>query len=445
MKSGTGSTLRGKTPQEIADTVVPKTKEEAIALADAHNLLLIDVATGLPYIASEPDTLKSITPNGIDAMDFSPEAVSRMKEMVVEALSGNPNFYEAVQRFGMPPVMITKPGERLLDGSYAISGVEGFPAITIDSTVRENALVRGFPNGMYPDEPFIKGTTDFLAEPTSEGFFIHEWAHFLNRLAMDVHPDEEMKALARFWWADTWDLDEYLPRIAKLLRRFIKPEDRVSERYSYAQKFGKAAKSHKSVDFTGYPHVKTQYGQSMPAETFAEAVTAVLSNNVDEKKMVSPELRKDVLDILGFTPSVKEVEKAGSSEGRREGFASKKVRKALGARLIDKSDPFTPLSGSDWLKDATDEEIADAVVPTSLEDAVALTIMNAAYGADPSQYPAETARITHLMQNHIFTAFGVDNTGKPILDGNGDAIFKFDIPLDFSPEGIEKQKRCSNE
>ena len=438
MKSGTGSTLRGKTPQEIADTVVPKTKAEAIALADAHNALLTDPG-GKPFIASEPDTLKSITPNGINAMDFSPEAVSRMKEMVVEALSGNPNFYEAVQRYGMPPVMITKPGERL-DGSYAISGVEGFPAITIDSTIRETALVRGFPNGMYPDEPFIKGTTDFLSEPTSEGFFIHEWAHFLNRLALDVHPDEEMKALARFWWNDTWDLDEYLPKVTKLLRRFIKPEDRVSERYSYAQKFGQAVKSHKSVDFTGYPHVKTQYGQSMPAEAFAEAVTAVLSNNVDEKKMVSPELRKDVLDILGFTPSVKEVEKAGSSEGRSEGFASKKVKKALGTRIIDKSDPFTPLTGSDWLKDATDEEVADAVVPTSLDDAVALTIMNAAYGADPSQYPAEVARITNLIESHILTAFGVDSTGKPIVDGNGDALFKFDIPLDFSPEGIEKTK-----
>ena len=438
MKSGTGSTLRGKTPQEIADTVVPKTKAEAIALADAHNALLTDPG-GKPFIASEPDTLKSITPNGIDAMDFSPEAVSRMKEMVVEALSNNPNFYEAVQRYGMPPVMITKPGERL-DGSYAISGVEGFPAITIDSTIRETALVRGFPNGMYPDEPFIKGTTDFLSEPTSEGFFIHEWAHFLNRLVLDVHPDEEMKALARFWWNDTWDLDEYLPKVTKLLRRFIKPEDRVSERYSYAQKFGQAVKSHKSVDFTGYPHVKTQYGQSMPAEAFAEAVTAVLSNNVDEKKMVSPELRKDVLDILGFTPSVKEVEKAGSSEGRSEGFASKKVKKALGTRIIDKSDPFTPLTGSDWLKDATDEEVADAVVPTSLDDAVALTIMNAAYGADPSQYPAEVARITNLIESHILTAFGVDSTGKPIVDGNGDALFKFDIPLDFSPEGIEKTK-----
>ena len=57
------------------------------------------------------------------------------------------------------------------------------------------------------------------------------------------------------------DASKTLPKITKLLRRFIKPEDRVSERYSYAQKFGKAAKGHKSVNFTGYPHVKTQYGQ----------------------------------------------------------------------------------------------------------------------------------------------------------------------------------------
>ncbi len=432
LTSSTGTTLRGKTPQEIADIVVPKTRADAIALADAHNALLTDPG-GVRYTASEPDTLKSITPKGIDGMDFSPEAVSRMKEMVVEALSNHPNFYEAVQRYGMPAVIITKPGERL-DGAYAIAGVEGFPAITIDSTIREMALVNGFPNGMYPDEPFIKGTETFLSEPTSEGFFIHEWAHSLNRLALDVYPDEEIKDLARFWWGETWELDEYLPKITKLLRRFGKPKTRVDARYIGAEKFGKAAKNNKSVDFTGYPHVKTQYGQSMPAEAFAEAVTAVLSSNINEKEMVSPELRKDVLDILGFSPSVKEVDRAGSSEGRSAGFASKTTQRAMGTRLITKSDPFTPLNGPDWLKDATDEEIAEAVVPTGKEDAIALTIMNAAYGQDPYSFPEEWSVLEQLMEHNLFSVPGYDSTGKQITG------YQFDIPIDFSPEGRQKAK-----
>lgn len=438
LKSSTGSTLRGKTPQEIADIVVPKTKAEAIALADAHSSLLTDPG-GVPYIASEPEVLQQIVPKGIDAMDFSPEAVSRMKEMVVEALSNHPNFYEAVQRFGMPPVLITKPGERL-DGAYAIAGVEGFPAITIDSTVREMALVNGFPNGMYKDEPFLFGTRTFLSDATSEGFFIHEWGHFLNRLVLDIHPDEEMKALARFWWNETWDLDEYLPKIGKLLRRFVKPETRVDARYLGAQKFGKAAKNHKSVDFTGYPHVKTQYGQSMPAEAFAEAITAVLSNNIDDKEMVSPELRKDVLDILGFSPSVKEVDKAGNSEGRGSGFASKTVTRGPdGTRIIDTSDPFTPLSGSDWLKDATDDEVADAVTPTGIDDAIALTIMNTSYGDDPANYPAEEAKVRQIMTDHIFKFYGRDSNGQIVTDANGKPI-SFTVPYDFSPQGRQTVK-----
>ena len=439
LKSGTGNTLRDKTPQEIADIVVPKTKEEAIALADAHIGLLIDLATGLPYTASEPDTLKLITRKGIDGMDFSPEAVSRMKEMVVEALSNNPNFYEAVQRYGMPPVMITKPGERL-DGAYAIAGVEGFPAITIDSTVREKALVDGFPNGMYQEDIFIDGTSEFLVNPTSDGMFIHEWGHFLNRLAYDVHPDEEMRDLARFWWNDTWDLDEYLPKIGKLLRRFAKPETRVDARYLGAQRFGKTAKKNKSVDFTGYPHVKTQYGQLEPSEAFAEAVTAVLSRDVDEKEMVSPELRKDVLDIIGFSPSAKEVDRAGSSEGRSAGFASKTVTRGLGVRIINKSDPFTPLNGSDWLKDATDEEIAEAVVPTNMDDSIALTVMNTAYGADPANFPAEATVIAELAERLLFKAECTDSTGALIRDANGNAAFVFDVPIDFTPAGRQKAK-----
>jgi hypothetical protein len=439
LKSGTGNTLRGKTPQEIADIAVPKTKEEAIALADAHIGLLIDLATGLPYTASEPDTLKLITRKGIDGMDFSPEAVSRMKEMVVEALSNNPNFYEAVQRFGMPPVMITKPGERL-DAAYAIAGVEGFPAITIDSTIREKALIDGFPNGMYQEDIFIEGTSEFLVNPTSDGMFIHEWGHFLNRLAYDAHQDEEMRDLARFWWNETWDLDEYLPKIGKLLRRFAKPETRVDARYFGAQRFGKTAKNNKSVDFTGYPHMKTQYGQLQPAEAFAEAIAAVLSSDVNDKELVSPELRKDVLDIIGFSPSAKEVDKAGSSEGRSAGFASKTVTKGLGTRIIDKSDPFTPLSGPDWLKDATDEEIAEAVVPTSMDDAIALTVMNTAYGADPANFPTEATVIAELTERLLFKAECTDSTGALIRDANGNASAVFDIPIDFTPEGRQKAK-----
>ena len=432
LKSSTGSTLRNKTPQEIADIVVPKTKAEAIALADAHNALLTDPG-GVRYTASEPDTLKIITPKGIDAMDFSPEAVSRMKEMVVEALSNNPEFHEAVQRFGMPPIMMTKSDERL-DGAYAIAGVEGFPAITIDSTMREQALAKGWwPNGIYEDEPFIKGTEGFSTSPTSEGFFIHEWAHYLNRLALDVHPDEEMRELARFWWNDTWYLNKYLPRFGRLLRGLGKPKTRIDARYRGADKFGQAVRGHQSVDFTGYPHVKTQYGQSQPAEAFAEAVAAVLSKDVDDKGLVSPEMRKDVLDMLGFSPSVKEIDRAGSSEGRSQGFASKTVtRDSNGVRVIDKSEPFTPLSGSNWLQDATDDEIADAVVPMNMQDAIALTTMNTTYGADPAMYPAEVAKMAQLTEGLIFKT--------NVVDSQGQSIMEIDVPFDFSPAGRQKAK-----
>jgi hypothetical protein len=431
LKSSTGSTLRNKTPQEIADIVVPKTKADAIALSDAHSALLTDPG-GVPYLASEPEVLQQITPKGIDAMDFSPEAVSRMKEMVVEALSNNPDFYEAVQRYGMPPILITKPGERL-DGAYAIAGVEGFPAISIDSAMREKALLNGFANGMYKDEPFIRGTREFMVGATSDSFLIHEWGHTFNRLALDVHTDDEMKALARFWWGDTWELDEHLPKITKLLRKFVKPETRVDARYIGAQKFGKASKNHKSVDFAGYPHVKTQYGQSMPAEAFAEAVTAVLSKDVDDKELVSPEMRKDVLDMLGFSPSAKEIDRAGSSEGRSQGFASKTVtRDSNGVRVIDKSEPFTPISGSNWLQDATDEEIADAVVPMNMQDAIALTTMNITYGADPAMYPAEVATMAQLTEGLMFKT--------NVVDSQGQSIMEIDVPIDFSPAGRQKAK-----
>ena len=438
LASTTGTAMRGMTPQQIADLVVPNTPEQARDLAIEHNEMLFDY-DGNPYVGVSYSKLRELLPNGLKDIDFSPQAVEQMKALVVEALVNNPDFYEVVQRYGMPPVMVTR-SDVGLDGSFGVSGVEGFPALIFSSEELQKALVNGVGNGMYEEDPRLRNTDRFLADPSVSGLFIHEWAHFLNRLAKDQHPDDETRALAQFWWSDTWEMDAYLPRMAKLLRRFVKAETRADARFMGAQKFGAAVASGKRVNFTrGYPHVMGQYGQSMPAEAFAEAVTAILSRNVNDRELVSPEMRRDVLDILDLAPTVRETQRAGMAS-RTGGSTPKTVtRGPNGVRIIDPNDPFTPLSGADWLKDATDAEIAEAVVPMNADDAMAMVLMNIAYGTDPSNFPREALVVRQLMDGLLFNVPLVDAQGNNILDQNGNPI-THPVPYDFSPQGRQKAK-----
>lgn len=438
LASTTGTAMRGMTPQQIADLVVPNTPEQARDLAIEHNEMLFDYDDN-PYVGVSYSNLRDLLPNGLKDIDFSPQAVEQMKALVVEALVNNPDFYEIVQRYGMPPVMVTR-SDVGLDGSFGVSGVEGFPALIFSSEELQKALVNGVGNGMYEKDPRLRNTDRFLADPSVSGLFIHEWAHFLNRLAKDRHPDEETRALAQFWWSDTWEMDAYLPRMAKLLRRFVKAETRADARFMGAQKFGAAVASGKRVNFArGYPHVMGQYGQSMPAEAFAEAVTAILSRNVNDREIVSPEMRRDVLDILDLAPTVRETQRAGMAS-RTGGSGPKTVtRGPNGVRIIDPNDPFTPLSGADWLRDATDAEIAEAVVPMNADDAMAMVLMNIAYGADPSNFPREALIVRQLMEGLLFNVPLEDIQGQPLLDQNGQPIFH-SVPYDFSPQGRQKAK-----
>ena len=427
--TSTGNSLGGKSAADIADIVVPKTLNEALALIDDHQKLLAlddekDVDTA---------NLRYAFRGGVDSLDFSPEAQEMLRGLVTDALINNPLFKDVVQRHGFPPLLMTKRGVEWPDGddTFAISMIEGFPAIIINADVYNDKLARNKVSSMYPEMGALQNTERFLVSDRVDATLVHEWAHFLNRSALANHPDPEMRALASFWWSESWDIDPQLKGLAKVLSAMgIQAEDKFSQRVIGARKFAKKVNDRKSEKWNGYPHVLSQYGQMMPAEAFAEGVAAILVDDVNLRDMVSPQMRDDIFDIMGkprrYTRDI-----ASGIDENRAGLASLSVQRNVDGdrEIVMPGDPgfaFSPFSGRDWLKDATNEEIADAIVPRSHMDAINLTIMNMFYGQDMGRIGG-VQNLVVLMQNVNTQLFGDRANGTY-------------VPIDFSPKGIERSR-----
>ena len=427
----TGNSMKGLTPAEMAERIVPATLEEAVAqISDHQRMLALDGESPDANI----DALKVVIPDGVDDLDFSPEAVKEMREVVTKALAENRMFREVAERHGFPPVLATKRGAKWVDGeeTYAVSMIEGFPSIIVNRDVRNQTLLNGIaPNGVYEDEGMLEGTDRFLVSPTEDSMIAHEWGHYINRLAASIHPDEDVRALAAFWFSDTWDHDAGLTGPWKVLDKLgiNVGEDKVSQRIIGARRFANKVKNSKSEKWTGYPHVLSQYGQSMPAETFAEGVSAILVGDESSRALVSPNLRDDIFDIIG-KPESYQRDIAGGIDESRGGLASSSMpRDIFGGIIVPQSasDPDaskTPLGGRDWLKDATNEEIADSLAVRSIDDFVALTLMNMMYGKDPSS----VGQYRQPLEDAIAQSFFPELRGDP-----GHFI-------DFSPQGIDRTR-----
>ena len=430
-RSTTGSSMRGLTPAEMAERIVPSTLEEAlVSMADHQKMMALDDNS----IDVDPGALKTVIPKGIDDLDFSPEAVKEMREVVTQALANNRMFREVAERHGFPPVLATKRDAEWVDGdeTYAVSMIEGFPSIIVNREVRNTLLGKeGAPNEMYPGEGALKGTDRFLVSSTEDAMMAHEWGHYINRLALASHPDPEVRALAAFWFSDTWDHDAELTGVWKALDKMgvNVGADKVSQRILGARKFGDKVKNNKSERWTGYPHAMSQYGQTMPAETFAEGVAAILVDDENLRDMVSPALRDDIFDIIG-KPEVYERDIANGVKASRAGLASFSIpRDNNGDILIPNTATSpgadkTPLGGRDWLKDATNDEIADTLSPRSIDDFVSLTLMNMVYGKDPSGLSTYTGQLVNAIVNSFFP----ETRGAP-----GHFI-------DFTPQGVDRTR-----
>lgn len=426
----TGSSMRGLTPAEMAKIIVPSNMAEAMLSLEEHQALLAfddDKSVNV-------DALKRMITGGVDALDFSPETIEEMRQAVTGALANNRLFRDAVERHGFPPVLVSKRGAKWNDGddTFAVSMIEGFPAMVVNQDVRQAFLAGDFANFVDPNFGSLRNTEQFLVSNREDAMFAHEWGHYINRQAITNHPDPEVRRLATFWFSETWEHDAGLTGVWDTLAKLGVDvgKDKFSSRLIGAKRFGKRVADGKKQRWNGYPHAMSQYGQTMPAEAFAEGVTAILIDDVNLRDKVSPALRDDIFDIIG-KPYAFERDIAGGVDESRAGLASVSIpRDIVGDRAVpsifSNDADRTPIGGRNYLENATNDEIADILAVRSANDAFNLFLMNLGYGKDISSLTAnDIAMLNQIFMEHFL---GIGNANGSYFP-------------DFSPAGVDRVRR----
>ena len=332
--------------------------------------------------------------------DFSPEMVEAARAVVEKALTTQPMMLEHANIFGMPPVLVS------LNEKADTMGIHmgGFANIIVLNPIQFSS-----PEGEEQESmkwkaigTRLKGTEWFLAangKSDSISVFTHEYGHYINDVAAQIHPDRESRYLAGWYNRGNWE--EVNPggikgfRYRRAHKKFKKENpdfvsDTADKRWLQSRELEKAIKRGELLDWdNGPPHVLSEYGQSSPVEMFAEGYQAFVSGDTEMEARVSPTLRKDMEMILGRAPRPTDSrtiaiysvpDSAPQALERRVGFASLSItRDSNGTRDMAKAmngEDNSPLDGANWLEKATIKEIAQALVPRSREDAVNLIIQN---------------------------------------------------------------------
>jgi hypothetical protein len=402
-KRATGSALLGLTPEEIAERVVPRSWEDARDLVEEH---WYQLATPEQMKLSQDEVrniidkaMKEIFENdaGWDNIDFHPDQVATLEAKLIDTFYNNPDYYEAVQRLGMPPVFFTSDKAKKVwpKGTLAAAMGDHFPMIAINPVEFERERLKGPRGNKRPlmaslfGGVGILGTKDMVVDPSYESTLVHEWGHYVNKLAAYIHPDEEVRKIGQAYFQMSYGDLTFL-------------EDNDSAIFRYADDIMNAQLGGDVLD-PEVPFILTHYGQTTPAETFAEGIAAMLSGDKRKRDLVSPGLQKDIRKILGLP---EEEDSLDVIRAERRGLASH----SSSARVISRNrrgtrefrGEWSPLNGSDWLKDATVEEIAEAVIPTSEDDAITMMAQLLCYGqipADANEVRAMKAMAKDLLRS----------------------------------------------
>jgi hypothetical protein len=363
-----------------------------------------------------------------EVFDFSPEKVEAARAMIEKALTTQPKMLEHANIFGMPPVFVS------LNEKADTMGIHmgGFANIIILNPIQFSSPVEDSEEQREKWKAIgtrLKGTEWFLAangKSDSISVFTHEYGHYLNDIAAQIHPDRESRYLAGWYMRGNWE--EVNPggikgfRYRRAHRKFKKENpdfvsDTADKRWLQSPQLEKAIKRGDLLDWdNGPPHVLSEYGQSSPVEMFAEGYQAFVSGDPEMEARVSPTLRSDIEMIVGRAPrptnsrtiSIYSVPDAVPQE-RRAGFASLSItRDTNGTRDMAKAmngEDNSPLDGANWLERATIKEIAQALVPRSREDAVNLVIQNILTGnrnPDPHAMQAVKEFVEDWLDHDLF-------------------------------------------
>lgn len=416
---------------EIAELVVPDSPEVLEALMNELN----DIRGG-SETSIDDGLMESF--GATDVVDFHPVRVAQMREHVANMLEANPQFKKSVQAYGMPPVAFASPDYKwdVFDTPpQACYSTNGAPIILFNPNAFDKA--EEYDNWMEaPSRNFFEKikkrlsvadanttgneglpeTTRMAVGTDHNATLVHEWSHYIHDLAMFIHPDEQTRNDLSFFWNKDWDSAQELGEALDLM------PDGKSQLFDLTGDIKDAIDNGDPLPDTA-PFVRTWYGQSSPVEMFAEGLTAYIHGNGEYRDLNSQRMNK-IIERMFNPPSGDEViDKLTADTSRATSGLSSRTVKRDENGVRDPSDSFNALSGANWLKDATDEEIADAVVPMNAEDMVEMAMHTGMWGnpgtADFMKVLTSRLELKDILVN--------ETKGK--------------VFIDFSPEGREKAKK----
>ena len=443
--SVTRGALQGKSPSEIARIVVPSTPEEHDALVDE----MLD-SWNRPKLHGAAswfaDAVQFKKGKG-KLFDYSPERVRQARELVEKTLSENPQFHAMVQQFGMPAIMVTSEKAPALMKESAGAFVYARPMIImshIDLDEKANSSGDSFTRtlapylapGLNPDvTPRI---THAVVDSSSESTLMHEWGHFIQAQSMFNHPNEDTRMMATAYNAGTWDeLLNMRDMFAKKHANSDSPNPMGSTGVFLSEWAGHVMEAQDDNTWrlenaipNMFPTVASEYAFTTPGETWAEGVSAYLSSDPRNRALINQTMRRHIEEVLGIRPPVTSNDLRKTEPTERSGLSSFAgvARNADGSRVMTAS---MGAHSRDWLRDATHDQIADAVVPRNPMDAAILVTENV-LGDRFADDPMVTARLIGWAMRMMDDRLRIHTPGEAPVDG-----WNF---LDFSPQAQAQMK-----
>jgi hypothetical protein len=282
--SSNRSMYRGMTPQEIAEKCVPSSREEQFqSMAE-----MISVSSSHKKIE---ETLKGKfdewASNEINDVDFSKSTRSKLISLVSSAISESPAFYQAIQNYGIPSLVVrTKDAEsKLMSRGFVKEHLE--ESGEVDKSMSfAHSIFDPFANeiSFSPSVLDAKIEVPSFENPVQvdmsfSGYLRHEWGHYLHLAVLN-------------------DMERSVG-IASSNRKS------KSKLMSIAEKYCSQTPLMKLIDKTfgetpDTPRAVSQLAHESMMEMFAEGVSAHLHPDLDVgRKSINSVLRKDIVDVLG--------------------------------------------------------------------------------------------------------------------------------------------------
>ena len=363
---------------EIVETVVPDSleglmaqfTEQAVTYLTANPFRnkrgSVDREAVIDYIQEQIKELTGKDMGNDIPFDFSPTKIRALRETLAKNLDESPQFRQLVDDFGMPPLFILNDDvDAQFSGIYSSDFGIGFS----QTGMKQNSIVRKFSNVTFAkilaklapqhQSGGNKNSRRWVVQEGLRHTMLHEFGHHIGRSLGDMHKDsgnKRLKNLARYVNSAEWSADGF--------KRFGEVGDIYSallDNPDWDTAF------HDRGDLPDeMPFVRTVYGETSPAEQFAEAMSAILSPEQSDDDLVSSGLKGIISELMELDPNEGLVEQLQERQSYTpqarveiQGFSSRG------------NDVLTPAGNRDkwhFYKGLNASEIADDLTPSDFDE-----------------------------------------------------------------------------